>query len=152
MIYRQANESDIPAIAHIRATEPETEAYWNQRISAYWNRTHHPQQALLPRIIYVATDENTIIGFIGGHLTHRFDCDGELQWIDVIPAHRKSGIASELLQQLAKWFVEQKALRICVNCAPDNLIAQNFYKQLGAENLNEHWLFWSNISTIIKVY
>ena len=38
----------------------------------------HPQQALPPRVIYVATEGDTLIGYVAGHLTRRYACDGEL--------------------------------------------------------------------------
>jgi ribosomal protein S18 acetylase RimI-like enzyme len=150
MEYREVNESDISAIAHIRAKDSGAEENWNGRISGYWNRKHHPQQALAPRVIYVAADGGTVVGFIAGHLTRRFNCDGELQWIDVIPEYREKGIATELLQQLVAWFISQKASYICVNCAPDNIVAQNFYRRHGAENLNEYWLVWKDMRVFSK--
>ena len=150
MKYREAREPDIPALARMRATDRETEENWNLRISGYWNRTHYPQQALATRVIYIAEDAGSIIGFIAGHLTTRFDCDGELQWVDVIPEYRGSGVASGLFQHLTAWFMDQKALRICVNCAPDNLIARNFYLRNGAADMNEYWLVWNDISDVWK--
>ena len=33
---------------------------------------------------------------------------------------------------------------------PKNMKAQNFYRKHGAENLNEHWLFWKDISVAAK--
>ncbi|HTI11941.1 MAG TPA: GNAT family N-acetyltransferase [Puia sp.] len=151
MQYREATESDVPALARIRAMEWETEEYWIARISGYRNGTIHPQQALLPRVIYVAVEEDcSIAGFIAGHLTRRFECDGELEWINVIPEHRGAGIALALIQQLAGWFIGQKALQVCVDCDPDNHIAQNFYKRYGAEMLNKHWLVWKDIRVLLS--
>ena len=100
----------------------------------------------MPRIIYVAVEDNTLVGFIAGHLTRRYGCDGELQWINVAPASRGSGVASKLLELLAEWFAEQNAFSICVNVDPANTIARRFYARHGAENFNEHWLVWNNIN------
>jgi hypothetical protein len=72
--YRPAEESDVPAMARIRAAEWETEDYWRDRISRYMNRELHPQQALMPRVSYVAAEGETLVGFIAGHLTRRFAC------------------------------------------------------------------------------
>ena len=33
--------------------------------------------------MYVTTNEDEVVGIIAGHLTRRFGCDGELEWIDV---------------------------------------------------------------------
>jgi GNAT superfamily N-acetyltransferase len=150
MQYRQADKTDIPAMARIRAAEWESEQYWNRRISGYMNCEVHPQQALMPRVIYVALDGESVVGLIAGHLTRRHDCDGELEWIDVIAGHRRSGVASELLRLLAQWFVGQKALRICVDVDPANGVARRFYARHGAEPLNPHWLVWQDINGVFR--
>jgi len=145
--YRKATNQDIPFLATIRSDNPEIQKHWNDRISGYLNCTHNPQQALKPRIIYVAVNNDIIIGFAAGHLTTRYDCEGELQWIDVIEKYRRTGIASRLVQILASWFIEQKSYKICVD--PGNDIARIFYKKNGAENLNAQWMFWEDIRNII---
>lgn len=150
MNYRQAFQADFPTLAQIRAVDSHRQEFWQTRISGYWQRTHHPQQALLPRIIYVAVDEGIIAGLIAGHLTQRYGCSGELQWIDVIQPYRGTGVALGLLQQLAAWFAVQQAVNVCVNCAADNLPALKFYKRHGAEQLNEHWLVWKDITTVLS--
>jgi ribosomal protein S18 acetylase RimI-like enzyme len=136
-------------LARIRAGEWETEEYWKVRISRYLDCELHPQQALIPRVIYVASEGDALVGFIAGHLTRRHGCEGELEWINVIPQRRGSGIASGLLRLLAVWFVEQQASRICVNVDPANTPALRFYRRHGARNLNEHWLIWSNINIVL---
>lgn len=143
--YRPAEQSDIPDMARIRAEGGEKEEYHRNRMARYLAREHHPDQALMPRVIYVARESEALVGYIAGHLTRRYDCDGELQWIYVIPEHRGSGVASELLRLLADWFDEQSAARICVDVDPNNLIARRFYTRHGAELLNPHWLVWSDI-------
>src|SRR5467141_1079358 len=125
--YRHAGKSNVPAIARIRAGEWGTEEYWRVRISRYRHRELHPQQAVLPRVIYVALERDSLVGFIAGHLTRRYACEGELEWINVIPPSRGGGIASELLRRLAAWFTEQKASRICVDVDPANTTARRFY-------------------------
>ncbi|HRH49324.1 MAG TPA: GNAT family N-acetyltransferase [Panacibacter sp.] len=145
--YRQATNQDVPFLAKIRSENQETENHWNDRISAYLNYTHNPQQALKTRIIYVALHNNIIIGFVAGHLTTRYECQGELQWINVVEKYRQTGIASNLVQILAIWFIGQKSYKVCVD--PGNDIARQFYKKNGAENLNSHWMFWEDIRNII---
>ena len=146
--YRKAISLDIPSLAKIRSGNPDIEKHWTDRISGYLNYTHNPQQALKPRIIYVATDYDKIVGFVAGHLTIRYDCEGELQWINIIEEYQKHGIASELVKVLANWFVEQKSYKICVD--PGNDIARRFYKKNGAENLNAHWMFWKDIRDVFE--
>lgn len=119
------------------------------RINATLLLELHPQHALIPRVIYVASESDSIVGFIAGHLTRRFACEGEVEWINVIPERRGSRIASELLRLLAGWFVEQKASLICVDVDPANTTARCFYRRHGAQDLNEHWLVWNNISVVL---
>jgi ribosomal protein S18 acetylase RimI-like enzyme len=145
--YREAVSQDISSLAKIRAMNSGTEEYWHNRISGYLNLTANPQQSLQPRIIYIASENNLIIGFIAGHLTQRYECDGELQWIDVIQEYRRAGIASGLVKLLASWFKNQSCFKVCVD--PGNEIARAFYKKNGAEYLNKHWMFWKDIRTII---
>jgi len=149
VLYREALKSDVPAMARIRAREWETEEYWRTRMTAYMACELHPKHALMPRVVYVALDGDSVIGLIAGHLTRRHECDGELEWIDVISEHRKRGIASDLLRVLAAWFVEQKASRICVDVEPTNAVARKFYARHGAEILNPHWLVWPDISVVL---
>jgi ribosomal protein S18 acetylase RimI-like enzyme len=149
VFYREAEQSDIPAMARIRAAEWETEEYWRFRISRYLARELHPRQALMPRASYVALEGDALVGFIAGHLTRRFACDGELEWINVIPERRGSGVASELLRLLAAWFATQKASRICVDVEPANTPARRFYTRHGAEDLNPHWLVWNDINVVL---
>jgi GNAT superfamily N-acetyltransferase len=146
--FREAAESDIPALARLRAAEWESEQYWTKRITAYMRREAHPQKALMARMIYVAVEDDTIIGFVAGHLTRRFECDAELQWIDVIRSRRGAGLGAELVRQLAPWFLAQNARRICVD--PGNPKARRFYERIGAVSLNKHWLVWEDISVVLR--
>ncbi len=136
-------------MARIRAAEWGLEEPWRVRISRYLNHEHHPRQALAPRFGYVAMEGEALLGFIAGHLTRRFACEGELQWIHVIPERRGTSVATELLRQLAEWFVQQKATRICVDVEPDNARARRFYTRNGAEFLSPHWLVWNDIRVVL---
>jgi ribosomal protein S18 acetylase RimI-like enzyme len=145
VIYRQADKSDIPAMARM-GTEGEEGRASEDRMARYLEGLHHPQHALRPRVIYVAVENDSVVGYIAGHLTRRYGCDGELQWIYVISEHRRRRVGSELVRLLAAWFATQEAARICVNVAPANAGARSFYARHGAENLNEHWMVWSEIN------
>ena len=50
-----------------------------------------------------------------------------------------------LPERLAKWFIKQKARRICVDVDPANAPARRFYTKHGAQTLNAHWLVWPDI-------
>jgi len=142
--YREVTTHDIPQLAKIRMAEWESELYWMSRISGYLNRELHPQLALMPRVLYVAADNNIIVGFVAGHLTQRFGCDGELEWINVIPSYRRQGIARKLVKLLADWFIQNKAKTICVDGSGP------FYEKLGATQLNKHWMIWNDIEQVFS--
>ena len=146
--YRKANVADAAALSKLRGSEAGTCALWEKRIAGYLRREHHPQKALNERVIFLAEHRDGIIGFVAGHLTERYECDGELQWIDVMPEYRRNGIASQLLRRLAEWFGNKKALRVCVDVSPDNVAGQGFYRRHGAKELNRHWLVWPDIRVV----
>jgi GNAT superfamily N-acetyltransferase len=138
--YREATERDVPALARIRAATWGTEGYWEERIADYIRRAAHPQDALASRVVYVASDVDDVVGLIAGHLTRRFSCEGEWQWIDVVDRCRRQGIASALLLRLATWFISHQAYRICVDVDPGNVAAQRLSRRHGADDLRPHWL------------
>lgn len=146
--YRIATESDIPSLARLRTLLRGTIDGWAPYIKGYMDGMTNPQKALAPRVVYVATDGEQVVGWIAGHLTTRLGCDGELQWIDVDTEHRRKGIASELVKMLAGWFAEQNAKKICVD--PGNDDSRKFYAANGAGNLNQHWMYWEDITVLIK--
>ena len=90
---REASLADVGRLARIRAAVWGTEQYWRDRIGGYMRGELHPQQALAPRVILVAEDEPDIAGLIAGHLTRRYGCDGELEWLDVVAERRRTGVA-----------------------------------------------------------
>lgn len=144
--YREVKDKDIRSLAKFRANNNEEQMYWQQRITGYLKLTHHPQKALQQRVIFVAEDDATIVGFIAGHLTERFNCDGELEWINVIEEYRNKGIGFKLICVLNRWFIKHNAFKICVD--PSNELARKFYKKHSAEDLNKHWMFWRDISNM----
>ena len=149
VIYRRADKSDIPAMARIGSEGEEGRAS-GDRIGRYLEGLHHPQHALAPRVIYVAVEHESVVGYVAGHLTRRYGCDGELQWIYVAAEHRRRRVGSELVRLLASWFAAQNGSRICINVAPDNAGARSFYARLGAVNLNLHWLTWNEIDVALE--
>ncbi len=151
MRYRIARQSDVPAMARLRAAGQPSEEAWKLRIASYLAKEHHPRHALRPRVCYVALAGDALAGYIAGHLTRRYHCDGELQWINVVAEQRGTGVAAELLRRLAKWFVKQKARRVCVDVDPANAPARRFYTKYGAHTLNAHWLVWPDIKVAVSM-
>src|SRR5258705_14016538 len=99
----------------------------------------HPQQALAPRVVLVAEGGEDIVGFIAGHLTRRFGCDGELEWLDVVAECHRTGGAGELWRALATRFAGRQARRICVDVDPQNAAARAFYRKPLAHDPNPPW-------------
>jgi len=149
VLYRPATILDVPAMAQLRSEHWGHAPDWEQRLAAYLSGEHHPRHALLPRVVIVAEQEGEVIGFIAGHLTRRYQCDGELQWINVSASQRRQGIATEMLRELADWFASHNARRICVDAQPRNMDARAFYASHGADPLNEHWMVFSDIASAL---
>ena len=143
MILRPVEQADIPWMAAIRA-QGGTAAFWKDRIGLYLSGQHSPQQALTARAAFVAIDRNDLVGFVAGHRTRRFGCDGELQWINVVEERRGQGIAGRLMVKIGAWFVEQDAYRVCVNVEPKNTAARHLYSRCGAQPLDDYWMIWED--------
>jgi hypothetical protein len=62
--FREANTSDVAAMAQCRLTDPTDGGASDARMAAYFDRQHHPQQALLPRVGCLALDSNEVVGYI----------------------------------------------------------------------------------------
>ncbi|MFY9748742.1 MAG: GNAT family N-acetyltransferase [Acidobacteriaceae bacterium] len=147
---RPAEFSDVPAMAAIRAQEWETLAYWERRIGAYLRGEIGAQHALQGyAAVFVAIRAGAVIGFIAGHRTTRHGCQGELEWMDVAAAHRRQGVAGRLIVTLAGWFVEQEALRVCIDVKPENTAARGLYAKFGAAPLNPHWMVWEDVRVAV---
>jgi len=145
LLYRQAAVNDIPGMAEIRAADWGTEQYWRERILQYMTHKLHPREALKPRVCFVGEEGGRVVGLAAGHLTRRFGCEGELEWVSVRAEYRGRGIASELLRRLAEWFVTHNAHRVCVDVEPSNEAARRLYTRHGAEELRPHWMVWNDI-------
>jgi GNAT superfamily N-acetyltransferase len=150
ILYRQVQNADIPQMAEIRAGDWGTEEYWQERIRQYLAGDLDPREALPPRVSFVGVEGNRVVGLIAGHLTHRFGCDGELEWISVRQECRGRGIAAKLFGLLRTWFLEQGARCICVDVEPSNLVARRFYARHGAQDLKPHWMVWQDIGQIAE--
>jgi len=143
--FREATTDDVPAMARCRLADP-TDSVADPRMAAYFDRRHHPQQALLPRVGYIALANDNVIGYIAGHRTTRHGCAGEVQYLFVAPPHRRQGIGTALVRLLAKWFQAQAAQRVCVAVADDSPVeAQPFFESVGASPLKRNWYGWEDI-------
>jgi GNAT superfamily N-acetyltransferase len=149
--YRLAVREDVPQMARIWGEEGAEGGSSGDRMAAYFEGRHNPQQALPTRVMYVALEGDTVIAYVAGHLTRRYACQGELQWIYVAPAYRCRGVAFELLRLMSAWFADHQSFRVCVNVDPGNITARAFYTNSGAMVLNPHWLVWDRIDKLKSV-
>lgn len=146
--YRTATASDVPAMEEARAPDLEAGPA-DPRMAMYLNGEHQPQKALAPRVAYVAMGHTSIVGYIGGHQTRRLDCEGELQYLYVVPRLRRRGVGTDLLRHLARWFHEPGMRRVCVAVDEDNAEARAFLALHGAAELDESFLVWSDIAQVL---
>ena len=141
---RIASVEDVPLMEECRRLHHAGPA--DERMTAYFSGLHHPHQALLPRIGYIVLSGEAPVGYIAGHLTTRFGYEGELQYLFVVQPYRRRGIGRRLVQELARWFVEQWATRVCVCVDADSQAAAPFYGSLGAKPFKPHWYAWEDIA------
>jgi len=121
--------------------------HWQFRVSGYMAGTYHPGFSREERVVYVAEESSSILGFIAGHRTMRFGCDGELQWAFVLPDYQRRGVSSSLLSSLRQWFVDHGMRKVCVNASSD-MATRAFYMKHGATPMNEHWCNWDDIGNV----
>lgn len=145
---RLATADDAPRILRDRLADPGA-GPGDQRMAAYLRGEHHPQKALAPRVAFMALDGAAVIGYTAGHLTRRFDCDGELQYLFVASAYRRQGVARALVARLASWFAAQGATRVCVNVDLESDAAGKFYRALGATELGRAWMEWRDVRVLL---
>ena len=143
--YRRALLQDVPRLVGLpRAGE----AGGDPRMGKYLAGEHHPQHALPARAMWLAEAGSAPVGYAAGHLSRRFGCEGELQWIYVVPDLRRHGVASRLLALLAAWFMSRHAHYVCVDVGDD--AARPFYRRHGATELNHHWMAWRDIGIVLR--
>jgi GNAT superfamily N-acetyltransferase len=142
---RLAESADVPAMAACRLRDPAAGPA-DPRMDAYFNGQHHPHQALLPRVGYVAVVDEQIVGYIAGHRTTRHGYSGEIQYLFVAPEYRRRSVGSRLVQRLAQWFDLAGARNVCVCVDADSPAAVPFYNSLGAAPFKRFWMGWADIS------
>lgn len=142
--YARADPSDVPTLAAMRGEADPPDP----RMLAYLLGEHHPRQALGPRAMWMALDGESPAGYVAGHLTRRFGCDGELQYLYVLHSHRRRRVAAGLLAELASWLVDQGARRVCVDVGSEG--ARRFYESQGTRDLTPHFMVWEDVGALSR--
>ena|SRR5262245_42425977 len=145
--FRIVTSADVPAMAACRLTDPAAGPA-DPRMAAYFDGKHHPQEALLARVGYVALVRESVVGYIAGHLTTRHGYAGEVQYLFVAPEFRRRRVATALLGLLADWFGNAGALKVCVCVDSDSPSARPFYESTGASPFRRFWCGWDDISVV----
>ena len=148
VLIRVATSADSSAMAQCRLSDPDAGPP-DPRVAAYFDGRHHPHRSLRPRVGFVALDAGTVVGYIAGHLTTRFEHQGEVQYLFVALEYRRQGLATTLLQHLAAWFRDHDAMRVCVDVNLDSPSAAPFYERLGARSFRPHWWGWEDINAVL---
>jgi GNAT superfamily N-acetyltransferase len=150
VLYRPATLLDVHAMAQLRREQWANAPDWDYRLASYLSGELHPRHALHTRVAIVAEQDGEVVGFIAGHLTRRYHCHGEVQWISVAESQRRQGIATSLLRELADWFQSYDAYKVCVDAQPRNIAGRAFYTCHGAEPLNDHWMVFQDIGNALS--
>jgi GNAT superfamily N-acetyltransferase len=145
--YRTATSADVPEMERCRLGDAEAGPA-DARMAAYLDGVHHPQQALALRTAFVALQGDHVVGYIAGHATARYGCDGEVQHLYVTPRCRRRAVAATLLRMLAEWFVREGIHRVCVDVDVNSAGAVPFYVARGAVPLNKYWYVWDDIAQL----
>ncbi len=140
-------ESKRASIPHIVSAGDIDPMRRRQRWMTYF-RAESPATSKPERRVLTATLNGASVGYIAGHLTARYGMESEIQSLYVLHAHQRKGIGSALLSSFADWLVSMSALRLCVGIAAENPY-RAFYEKHGACYLNEHWLYWCDVRTLI---
>jgi GNAT superfamily N-acetyltransferase len=146
LLVRIATVEDVALMEQCRRSHHARPA--DERMTAYFSGLHHPHQALLPRLGYIALSGKAPVGYIAGHLTTRFGYTAELQYLFVSAPYRRRSIGRRLVQELARWFIEQRARRVCVCLDSESQAAAPFYTSLGAKPFRPHWYAWEDIALV----
>ena len=144
-----ATLNDLPALCRLRAEQSGFPLEWEPRITAYMIGQQSPPYALEAREVFVAVDDNEVVGMTAGHLSQRFGCQGEIHWLNVQSDRRGRRIADDLLRALAAWFVAHKAHKVCVNVNATNDSARRVFARHGAREMGPLWLVFDDIATLI---
>lgn len=155
----RADASDIDALTRVeieskRASIPEILDpvqidFTNRKLR--WERYFRgvsPVGSKPPRIVLKVILTGNVVGFIAGHLTTRYGMDAEIQSFYVLREHQRNGIGSALLAELADWLIQAGAYKLCVGIASENPY-RVFYSRHGAHYLNDHWMFWDDIHSLV---
>lgn len=173
MNIRPASASDAQIIADIHATswrhtyqdtltaEYLSEVVSKERRELWVNRFDMPKPN---QYVAVAEQDGEILGFACVYVGENSQWGSYLDNLHVRKEHQSKGIGKALLIEICRWCQQQDPnSSLCLTVNQDNANAQEFYKSLGARNLEAdvwhapdgstvptYWFVWDNISALAK--
>ena len=129
---------DMPRSLEIRLFEEVDEArvvaLWQQGgLRRSWNDPHLDiarKQAASDGLFLVAEMDGEVVGtLMAGYDGHR----GSINYVGVLPSHRKIGIGRALMSEAERRLLERGCPKINLQIRTENLEAVEFYRRLGYE-------------------
>lgn len=114
--------------------EAEVIALWQEcGLSRSWNDPHLDiarKQIARDGLFLVAEMDESVVGtLMAGYDGHR----GSINYVGVLPVHRKMGIGRKLMSAAEELLLERGCPKINLQVRIDNLDAVEFYRRLGYE-------------------
>lgn len=135
MLLRPATPADVPAI---RALEQgaETAAHWSTRDYDALFAPDAPK-----RLALVTEDHGQLCAFIVANCATD---DWEIENVVVDRAHRRRGIASELVRQIVQRAQAAHATSVLLEVRESNLAARQLYSKLGFSEIGRRAAYYKN--------
>jgi ribosomal-protein-alanine N-acetyltransferase len=139
-VIRAAKAADIAAIAALEEANLGVDA-WSEALVA------EGVSGRLPTVHYLVAE---VAGEVVGHAAASIVADiAELQRIAVDRAHRRTGLATALLEQVRRLAVEAGADRLLLEVREDNAGAITFYEAQGFAELARRRLYYRDGATAV---
>lgn len=116
-----------------------------KRWRGYIKGTHHPRFSKSPRKIYLAFDDDRLIGHVACHLRTKQGFESELQSIFVLHEYQRQGLGTKLLQAVVEWLMEMGAKSMMAGFYSDNEY-QRFYLKYGGVKAAGSRCEWYNLN------
>jgi [ribosomal protein S18]-alanine N-acetyltransferase len=140
-VIREAQPEDGPAIAALERATFGSDAWSDGLVREGLSGT-------IPGALYLvaATDAEPIVGYVAASL---FADVSELQRITVDASHRRSGVASGLLERVEQEARLRYSARLLLEVREDNTAACGFYAARGFVEINRRTRYYSDGTTAV---
>lgn len=140
MTVRRATSDDVAAIAELERANLRQDA-WSEGL------VRHGVEGELPTIHYLVAERD---GTVVGHAVASIVADlTELQRISVVEEHRRSGLATRLLDAVVAEAERHHAERVLLEVREDNAAAIAFYARQGFVEIDRRRAYYADGATAI---